>query len=72
MVVRALERADGRFEEAAKLLGVTRKGLFLKSSGGDWGWSGTVDRRRRGADGRNGGEARGGPSTDRGPSPPRG
>jgi len=30
MVTRALERADGRFEEAARLLGVTRKGLFLK------------------------------------------
>ena len=30
MVARALERAEGRFEEAARLLGVTRKGLFLK------------------------------------------
>jgi transcriptional regulator with PAS, ATPase and Fis domain len=30
MVARALERASGRFETAAKLLGVTRKGLFLK------------------------------------------
>jgi DNA-binding NtrC family response regulator len=30
MITRALERAEGRFEEAARLLGVTRKGLFLK------------------------------------------
>jgi DNA-binding NtrC family response regulator len=30
MVSRALERADGRFEEAARLLGISRKGLFLK------------------------------------------
>ncbi len=30
MVRRALERADGRFEEAARLLGISRKGLFLK------------------------------------------
>src|SRR3546814_19222013 len=32
MVRRALERADGRFEEAARLLGISRKGLFLKRS----------------------------------------
>ena len=30
MVRRALERSDGRFEEAARLLGISRKGLFLK------------------------------------------
>jgi hydrogenase-4 transcriptional activator len=30
MVRRALERTDGRFEEAARLLGISRKGLFLK------------------------------------------
>jgi DNA-binding NtrC family response regulator len=30
MVRRALERTEGRFEEAARLLGISRKGLFLK------------------------------------------
>jgi DNA-binding NtrC family response regulator len=30
MVVRALERAHGNYENAAKLLGISRKGLFLK------------------------------------------
>jgi transcriptional regulator with PAS, ATPase and Fis domain len=30
MVRRALERAQGRVEEAARLLGISRKGLFLK------------------------------------------
>jgi DNA-binding NtrC family response regulator len=30
MVRRALERTDGRLEEAARLLGISRKGLFLK------------------------------------------
>ena len=30
MVARALERTQDRFEEAARLLGVSRKGLFLK------------------------------------------
>jgi DNA-binding NtrC family response regulator len=30
MVVRALERAHGNFENAARLLGISRKGLFLK------------------------------------------
>ena len=30
MVVRALERAHGNFENAASLLGISRKGLFLK------------------------------------------
>jgi DNA-binding NtrC family response regulator len=30
MVERALEKAGGRVEEAAKLLGISRKGLFLK------------------------------------------
>jgi DNA-binding NtrC family response regulator len=30
MVVRALERARGNYENAARLLGISRKGLFLK------------------------------------------
>jgi len=30
MVLRALERAHGNYESAAKLLGISRKGLFLK------------------------------------------
>ena len=30
MVVRALERAHGNYENAARLLGISRKGLFLK------------------------------------------
>ena len=30
MVLRALERAHGNYENAAKLLGISRKGLFLK------------------------------------------
>jgi transcriptional regulator of acetoin/glycerol metabolism len=30
MVRRALERAEGRVEEASRLLGISRKGLFLK------------------------------------------
>jgi len=30
MVIRALERAHGNYENAAKLLGISRKGLFLK------------------------------------------
>jgi DNA-binding NtrC family response regulator/ATP/maltotriose-dependent transcriptional regulator MalT len=30
MVVRALERAGGNYENAARLLGISRKGLFLK------------------------------------------
>jgi DNA-binding NtrC family response regulator len=30
MVLRALERAHGNFENAARLLGISRKGLFLK------------------------------------------
>ena len=30
MVVRALDRAHGNFENAARLLGISRKGLFLK------------------------------------------
>ena len=30
MVQRALERAHGRVEEAARMLGISRKGLFLK------------------------------------------
>jgi len=30
MVVRALDRAQGNYENAAKLLGISRKGLFLK------------------------------------------
>ena len=30
MVVRALERANGNYENAARLLGISRKGLFLK------------------------------------------
>jgi transcriptional regulator with PAS, ATPase and Fis domain len=30
LVVRALERAHGRVEEASRLLGISRKGLFLK------------------------------------------
>ena len=30
MVRHALERAEGRVEEAARLLGISRKGLFLK------------------------------------------
>jgi DNA-binding NtrC family response regulator len=30
MVVRALDRAQGNFENAARLLGISRKGLFLK------------------------------------------
>ena len=30
MVVRALERASGNYENAARLLGISRKGLFLK------------------------------------------
>jgi DNA-binding NtrC family response regulator len=30
MVLRALERAGGNYENAAKLLGISRKGLFLK------------------------------------------
>ncbi len=30
MVVRALDRAHGNYENAAKLLGISRKGLFLK------------------------------------------
>jgi transcriptional regulator of acetoin/glycerol metabolism len=29
-VVRALDRANGNYENAAKLLGISRKGLFLK------------------------------------------
>jgi DNA-binding NtrC family response regulator len=30
MVRRALERANGNYENAARLLGISRKGLFLK------------------------------------------
>jgi transcriptional regulator of acetoin/glycerol metabolism len=30
MVMRALDRARGNYENAAKLLGISRKGLFLK------------------------------------------
>jgi DNA-binding NtrC family response regulator len=30
MVRNALDRAHGRVEEAARLLGISRKGLFLK------------------------------------------
>ena len=30
MVTRALDRARGNYENAAKLLGISRKGLFLK------------------------------------------
>ena len=30
MVRRALERAHGNYENAARLLGISRKGLFLK------------------------------------------
>jgi DNA-binding NtrC family response regulator len=30
MVLRALERAHGNYENAARLLGISRKGLFLK------------------------------------------
>jgi DNA-binding NtrC family response regulator/tetratricopeptide (TPR) repeat protein len=30
MVIRALERANGNYENAARLLGISRKGLFLK------------------------------------------
>jgi len=30
MVRRALERARGRVEEASRILGISRKGLFLK------------------------------------------
>ena len=30
MVMRALDRAHGNYENAAKLLGISRKGLFLK------------------------------------------
>ena len=30
MVMRALERARGNYENAARLLGISRKGLFLK------------------------------------------
>jgi DNA-binding NtrC family response regulator len=30
MVQRALERAHGNYENAARLLGISRKGLFLK------------------------------------------
>jgi transcriptional regulator of acetoin/glycerol metabolism len=30
MVRRALDRAHGNFENAARLLGISRKGLFLK------------------------------------------
>ena len=30
MVRRALDRANGRVEEASRLLGISRKGLFLK------------------------------------------
>jgi DNA-binding NtrC family response regulator len=30
LVRRALERSNGRIEEAARLLGISRKGLFLK------------------------------------------
>jgi len=30
MVIRALERAHGNYENAARLLGISRKGLFLK------------------------------------------
>ena len=30
MILRALDRADGNYENAARLLGISRKGLFLK------------------------------------------
>jgi DNA-binding NtrC family response regulator len=30
MVRRALERSNGNYENAARLLGISRKGLFLK------------------------------------------
>jgi DNA-binding NtrC family response regulator len=30
MIARALERSDGRMDDAARLLGISRKGLFLK------------------------------------------
>lgn len=30
MIARALERSDGRLDDAARLLGISRKGLFLK------------------------------------------
>jgi DNA-binding NtrC family response regulator len=30
MVRRALERSHGRVEEASRILGISRKGLFLK------------------------------------------
>ena len=37
LVRRALERSHGRVEEAARLLGISRKGLFLKRR--RWGLS---------------------------------
>ena len=36
MVRRALERSHGRVEEASRLLGISRKGLFLKRGAGDF------------------------------------
>ena len=41
MVDRALARAGGRVEEAAKLLGISRKGLFLKRR--RWGLAGSPE-----------------------------
>jgi DNA-binding NtrC family response regulator len=39
LIEHAIARADGRMEDAARLLGISRKGLFLKrrrwQSGGD-------------------------------------
>jgi DNA-binding NtrC family response regulator len=43
LVRRALERSHGRVEEAARLLGISRKGLFLKRR--RWGLAGDADRR---------------------------
>ena len=43
LVRRALERSNGRVEEAARLLGISRKGLFLKRR--RWGLAGDGDRR---------------------------
>ena len=43
LVRRALERSHGRVEEAARLLGISRKGLFLKRR--RWRLGGDADRR---------------------------
>jgi DNA-binding NtrC family response regulator len=47
LIRRALERSHGRVEEAAKLLGISRKGLFLKRR--RWGFE-TAERGLRTAD----------------------